>query len=47
MFLELAKILFGDNIGFNADTLLAIVTFLSVILLMRILFYPLIRGCCK
>lgn len=47
MFLELAKMLFGNNIGFNAETLLAIVMFLCVVLLIRILFYPLIRGCCK
>lgn len=47
MFLELARQLFGNNIGFNAETLLAIVMFLSVILLIRILIYPLIRGCCK
>lgn len=47
MFLELAKTLFGNNIGFNAETLLSVVMFLTVILLIRILFYPLIRGCCK
>ena len=47
MFLDLARLLFGSNIGFNAETLLSIVMFLCVILLIRILFYPLIRGCCK
>lgn len=47
MFLELVKKLFGDNIGFNADTLLAVVMFLCVILLIRILVYPLLRGCMK
>ena len=47
MFLELARQLFGNDIGFNAETLLAIVMFLSIVLLMRILFYPFIRGCCK
>lgn len=47
MFLELARQLFGNNIGFNAETLISIVMFMTVVLLMRILFYPLIRGCCK
>lgn len=47
MFLDLVKKMFGDNIGFNSDTLLAIVMFLCVILLIRILVYPILRGCMK
>lgn len=47
MFLDLARQLFGNNLGFNADTLLAVVMFLTVVLLIRIMFYPLIRGVTK